>query len=221
MPDETSLVAAAAAAAPVEGKPSEAVADAAKTVAESTPKEEATLLGEDGKKEGVTVAPEVKAVVPEKYEIKAPEGMTIDQATLDVITPVFKELGISQEGAQKLADAYAPQISKMIEAQRTEALKAYDTMTNEWKEQTVKELGADHQKELAVAAKALDKFGTPGLRQLLNDTRTGNHIEMVRFMINVGKAISNDSFPDSGRKSAGIDTDEGRAATLFPSNKQN
>jgi hypothetical protein len=219
-PDAATTVAAAAAAAPVEGKPAEAVADAAKAAAESAPKEDATLLGEDGKKDGVTVTPEAKPVVPEKYSIKPPEGMTIDQAMLDKITPVFKELGISQEGAQKLADVYAPQINQMIEAQRKEAVDAFGKMVGEWKDQTVKELGVGHEKELAHAAKFIDKFGGPELRQVLNETGLGNHIAVVKAFIAAGKAIANDSFPDSGKKVQPLDTEESKAQALFPSTKQ-
>ena len=217
--DATQAVAAAATAAPAVSKPSEAVADAAKTVAEESPKEDATLLGDEGKKDGVVATPEVKAVVPEKYEIKAPEGMTVDQGLLDTVTPIFKELGISQEGAQKLADAYAPQVSKMLESQKQEAINGFQKMVTEWKDQTTKDLGANGAKELAHAAKFIDRFGGTELRQVLNETGLGNHPIMVKAFIAAGKAIANDSFPDSSNKGKSLDTEDAKAATLFPTQK--
>lgn len=57
----------------------------------------------DGK-DGKTEAP----VVPEKYaDFKLPDGVKLDDATLKMATDTFKELGLTQEGAQKLVDIYA------------------------------------------------------------------------------------------------------------------
>lgn len=219
--------AAAAAAAPAEGaKPSEAVAGAAAAADKSTPKEEATLLGGEGKKDGddpakaAAAVAEAAKVIPEKYEIKAPEGMTVDAKMLEAITPIFKELGISQEGAQKLADVYAPYINQMVEAQRTQAVADFGKMIGEWKDQTTKELGANGQAELAHAAKFIDKFGGQELRQVLNETGLGNHIAVVKAFIAAGKAIANDSFPDSSSKGKTLDTVEQKAEALFPTSKQ-
>lgn len=218
--EDAAKVAAAAAAAPVEGAPAVAVADAAKAAAESAPKEGATLLGDDGKsKEGVTATPDVK-VVPEKYEVKLPEGLTLDQNLMDKMTPVFKKHSLTQEVVQELADVYAPEINTMMENQRAQAVAEFQKTVSEWKDQTVKELGAEHAKELSHAAKFIDKFGGPELRSVLNDTGLGNHPILVKAFIAAGKAIGNDSFPDSSKKGVVLDTDEAKAATLFPSQKQ-
>ncbi|MEC7472463.1 MAG: hypothetical protein VX946_03765 [Pseudomonadota bacterium] len=41
--------------------------------------------------------------------------------------------------------------------------------------------------------KAIEKFGSPELRQVLNDSGLGNHPELVKFCHRIGKAISDDS----------------------------
>lgn len=205
-------VAAAAAAAPVEGKPAEAVADAAQD------QEDGTLLGEQKKEEKPVAIPDAK-VIPEKYEFKVPEGMTLDTAAVEKFSPVFKELGLDQKGAQKLVDAYVPylqeQIKGQLEAQQQAANKVFNDMKTEWKNETIKELGADHAKELAVAAKFIDRFGTPKLREVLNETGLGNHPEIVRAFIKAGKAISEDSFADSNIRKQD-NSDEAKAKRLFP-----
>jgi hypothetical protein len=53
-----------------------------------------------------------------------------------------------------------------------------------------KEYGGDMLTDsLVTAKKALDAFGTPELRTLLNDSRLGNHPEVIRFMVRAGKAL--------------------------------
>ena len=51
--------------------------------------------------------PDDAPVVPDKYEFKAPEGYEVDQKFLDDATPVLKELGLTQEQANKLFDIQA------------------------------------------------------------------------------------------------------------------
>ena len=167
-----------------------------------TENDESTLLGKD---EETTKEETTKSTVPEKYEFKVPEGMELDVKLVDTFSPVFKELGLSNEQAQKLVDNYAPFIKAQAEAQKQAALDSYKEMVGEWKTETTKELGADAQKIIALAGKAINKFGTPALRELLNETGVGNHIELVKFFANVGKSISEDTFPDSSKKSTGGD----------------
>ena len=57
------------------------------------------------------------AAVPEKYEIKPPEGMQLDQAMMEKAAPLFKELKLSNEGAQKLANFYAATLGEIQQKQ--------------------------------------------------------------------------------------------------------
>jgi antitoxin component of RelBE/YafQ-DinJ toxin-antitoxin module len=55
--------------------------------------------------EGESKQPDPKApVVPEAYTFKAPDNYTIDAKLLETVTPIFKELGLTQDQAQKLVD---------------------------------------------------------------------------------------------------------------------
>jgi hypothetical protein len=210
----TEKVAESASTSTVDGKPSDVIADAAKNIVDE--KEETTLLGKEEDKKSETISPPAK-VIPEKYDIKAPEGMTIDVEMMDKITPVFKELGITQEGAQKLADTYAPYVNSLIDNDRKASVDTFKTMVNEWKQETIKELGAEYQKDMGIAAKFIDRFGSPKLREILNETGLGNNVELVKAFIKAGKEISEDSFQGSSTKIKSVDTDESRAKVLYPS----
>src|SRR5712671_1685898 len=54
---------------------------------------------------------------PDKYaDFKVPDGFKFDEKALTEATAAFKELGLSQEKAQKLVDTYAKNTQQAIEA---------------------------------------------------------------------------------------------------------
>jgi len=127
---------------------------------------------------------------PEKYEFALPDGVQMDDAGLVAFSEVAKDLDLSQEAAQKMLDKMAPAMA----ARQAEAI---EQVRSEWAEGSRgdKEFGGDKLNEnLATAKKALDTFGTPELRTLLNETGLGNHPEIIRAFFRAGKAISEDRF---------------------------
>ncbi len=131
---------------------------------------------------------------PEKYEFKLPEGIQLDDAGTAAFSEVARELNLTQEAAQKVLDKMGP----VIAGRHAEALTQAKA---QWVEaaQADKEFGGDQLSEnLAVAKKALDTFGTPEFRTLLNESGLGNHPEMIRMMYRAGKAISEDKFVPAG-----------------------
>jgi len=125
-------------------------------------------------------------VVPEKYEFKAPEGMTLDIAAVEKVTPLFKELKLTQEQAQKLVDVYATQVKSIHDAQAADFAKFVESE----KQATIKALGANYKEELSYAAKFLDKFANPKVRELFNGSGLGNNIEVIKMFIQAGKLVS-------------------------------
>ena len=131
-----------------------------------------------------------KQGAPEAYEFQAIEGQEFDPEVMKSFSEIAKELDLPQDAAQKVLDKVAP---KILERQ----MQALETARNEWAEsaRTDKEFGGDKLNDnLVVAKKALDSFGTPELRKLLNESGLGNHPEMIRMMYRAGKAISEDRF---------------------------
>lgn len=147
---------------------------------------------DDGTPPGSQAAPENGYA-----DFSVPEGVTIDNALLEKVTPVFKELGLSQEQAQKLVDFQSDQVQAMADSQ----VEAFNQMVGEWAEQSKNdsEFGGDKFDEsIAVAKAAIEKFGTPELRELLETHGLGNHPEMIRFMMRVGKLTQEDQPGTSG-----------------------
>lgn len=159
---------------------------------------------------------EVKAPegAPEKYEIKPLEGSVLDADAMESYETVMRELDMPQEKAQALFDKIGPIVKERQMAQ----LEAAQTQwANDSKAD--KEFGGDKLDEnLGVAKKALDKFGTPELTELINVSGLGNHPELIRFFYRAGKALSEDNFVGGhkGNNPSGPKTFNQQADVLYP-----
>ena len=152
---------------------------------------------------------------PEKYEFTAPEGAAaFDDSVIAQFSEVARELNLPQDAAQKVLDKMGP----AIQARQAETIQAARNM---WAEsaKSDKEFGGEKLTEnLAVAKKALDTFGSPELRALLNESGLGNHPEMIRVLYRAGKAISEDRFVGAGRGGkVAPKSNSDYASALYPS----
>lgn len=148
--------------------------------------------------------------VPEKYEFKTPEGVTLDETVVAAFSETAKSLKLTQAQAQVLVDF---QVSRDTQAQ-----KAYIDTVNGWAATARKDAeigGAKFDENLGVAKKALDAYGTPALKEWLNTYGTGNHPELLRLLVNVGKTLGEGSF-HSGNGDAGHAVQRNAADVLFP-----
>lgn len=161
-------------------------------------------------------------VVPEAYELSAPEGFTIDPALMEAVTPDFKEAGLTNDQAQKLMPAaikFAESLKKQGEQQLIGSVMAERTA---WAEEAKADPdigGAKWDQTLAMSAKALDALpenvGKP-LRSLLNDSGLGNKREMIAAMSFFGRAISEDTSTPGDHIAA--ETQVPIAHQVFPNN---
>ena len=128
-------------------------------------------------------------VVPESYELKMPEGIELDKTAADEFSTIAKELKLDQASAQKFADVGAKMAQRQVEK--------HAELVQSWVEQVKadKDIGGDKlQENLGIARKALETFGTPELRDILNATGFGNNPEVIRAFYKMGKAIGEDGF---------------------------
>lgn len=142
---------------------------------------------------------------PEKYEFKPAEGQELDTAALEQFEPIARELNLSNEQAQKMVDLYGTKILPMVQQQQAEA---WQKTTEQWAADVKadKEIGGDKlTANLSAAQRALDLFGTPELKEYLNTTGLGNHPDLVKTFVKIGKAMSEDGMVDGsnqGQRSA-------------------
>jgi hypothetical protein len=162
--------------------------------------DDTTALGIKAKEEGAETTG-----APEAYDVKAPEGREFDKETFDAVAPELKELGLSNDAAQKLVDAYAGKVLPIIEAryakQAEEASQtATATLKADWLAEAQKDAevgGAKWDETLHLAATVFDKVGldvSNPFRVILEDSGLGNNVEALRFMRRLGTLIAEDKF---------------------------
>lgn len=163
--------------------------------------EERTILGdpEEGKTTGEGAVgddgkpKESQAAVPETYDIKLPEGVALDQALLDKATPVLKELGMTNDQANKLAALVADVRKYDSDALQTTA----NDVAKEWKDAAFKdpEIGngdpATFAKNAEIARTVLKQFG-PDLGELLTHTPLGNHPGLIKLALFAAAQMADD-----------------------------
>lgn len=194
-----------------QGQPPEGAKDdlaATHTERETAEATEATrreaLTDDERAAEDAAKAEEAKAAegAPEAYEdFVAPEGMELNAETLDSFKTFAKDANLSQAAAQSLVDMATGLVANAQEAQAA----AFAEQAGQWREATLKDPdfgGTKLAENLLLAVRARDQFGTPALKELLDASKLGDHPEVVRFFVNVGKATSEDSFVPGGTKTA-------------------
>lgn len=170
--------------------------------------------GKDAEKPG-----EPAKVIPEKYELKAPEGSLLPSTHLDAIAAEARTRGLSNEDAQKLVDRDAQLIASFtkesvekFEKQREDLVKAKNA---EWVKQLQEDpvLGGDGINQNVELAKraftALAASDKEIMDFVLGDDKTrpsfGNHPGFVRIFSKVGKMMSEDQFVVPGANASGKD----------------
>ncbi|EAA1242393.1 peptidase [Salmonella enterica subsp. enterica serovar Ohio] len=134
---------------------------------------------------------------PEKYEFQAAEGVELDTEALKEFEPVAREMNLTNEQAQKLVDVY-PKILAGVQQRQAEA---WQQTTEQWAADVKadKEIGGDKlTSNISAAQRALDQFGTPELKEYLNTTGLGNHPDLVKTFVKIGKAMSEDGMVTGG-----------------------
>lgn len=129
----------------------------------------------------------------EYADFSLPEGMTLDTVTLDKFRPIAKELGLSQESAQKLVS--------LVADQRQAEHEAWAAQIDEWANQSKADPeigGAKFDENLAIAQRGYTKFATPALRELLDSSGYSNHPEVIRMFVAIGKSFGEDNRPPTG-----------------------
>lgn len=174
----------AAGAAPAEGESKDA-----------GDKGESTTEAEGGKKadEGQGKDNKSNGAPAEYADFTAPEGMTMHPESMGELKAMAKELNITQEKAQQLADLGA----KLVQRTQAAHQEQVQAQVAQWVDSSRndKEFGGEKLAEnLAGARAALDQFGTPELKTMLEESGLGNNPEVIRLLHRVNKAVSEDAF---------------------------
>jgi hypothetical protein len=157
-----------------------------------TPKPDAAKAPDAGKAADPAAAP---------YELKLPEGFKADES-FTKFTEFAKASGLKAEAAQQVLDMHASAMKAAVSSVHERVLSELGMKdAAQWPDalKADKEFGgAGYDANLAGARKAIAKFGSPELKAVLEQSGLGNHPELVRAFVRVGKAMAEDSVAGAG-----------------------
>lgn len=141
----------------------------------------------DGDGKGDGDKPDAKADAIEYTDFEVPEGITIDEEKLGQFTPLAKELGLSQDQAQKFVSLYAD-----IEAKNHQA---WADQIGKWADETRADPdigGSKLPESMKAAQTAIEAFGGKELLERINSSGLGCDPVTLRAWVNVGRALGED-----------------------------
>lgn len=134
-------------------------------------------------------------------ELTLPKGCEEHQAAFDAFKQLAQELQLPVQTAQKLVEWERAQA--LGGAQQAE--QARGEILQKWTEQTKQLFGAQYPQEIARALAAVDRFGGPQLRQLLDVTGLGSHPAVVQAFHAVARQVGEDCSVGGSARSASTD----------------
>lgn len=149
--------------------------------------------GDAGKPKGDTGAPETYS------EFKVPEGMSIEAGQLEQFSPVAKELGLTQEQAQKLIDLQTGMTQQQAE-KFEETIKTWQDEVKADKEFGGTKVDESIQAVREMINRAVSKEDAKALWSMFKDTGYGSYPPLFRLMSKLARSTSEDSFSGPGQK---------------------
>lgn len=144
----------------------------------------------------------VARVVPEKYDLKLPDGSQLDAKAIEAVSAFAKEKKLTQDEAQAVLERESATLASYVDSQKEQLAQKQ----KEWVEtiKSDKELGGEGMnKTIEMAKRVVDRYGSDSLKKALNDSGLGNHPELVRFVSRIGKAMSEDQLVLPGTQATG------------------
>lgn len=152
-----------------------------------------------------------KPVVPEKYDLKIPDGSTLDAKYVDSIAQFSKERGLSNEQAQAILERDNVLMKSWNEKQAAETAanarggKAWTERVNKWEADALadKEIGGTPEnlrQSSELCRRVLDKHFDPGIINFLNETGLGSHPLLMKGFAKLGRLMADDKFVGGGQK---------------------
>lgn len=157
---------------------------------EDAPVQQATPAAQEPQKQQQTEAKtEVKEIT---YDLKLPEGSLLDAKRIEEVAAYARERGFSNDVAQQLLEREHALVQNHVAAQKNN----YETVRNGWVSslKADKEIGGEHwDASVKLAQSAIDRFGGPTFKQALKESGLGDHPDLFRFALAVGKAMAPDN----------------------------
>jgi len=173
--------------------------------------EEVTEQTEENTEEKSEVKTEEKQAEPIEYELTTPENMPVNEDVLAEYKDIANELGLSQEGAQKLMDLAVKNAQNQYDQHHEVQKQWVDNIKSD------KEFGGNNLQTTVKSARGvIDKYGDPEVLALLDTTGLGNNPGVIKMFARIGKRVAEDSSVDGSPAGS----QKSLAETMYPNMKQ-
>lgn len=166
-----------------------------------------------------TVSGEGEGEGAAEYEaFTLPEGVEVNETDMAEFGNVARELGLTQEQAQRLLTHEAERIA----ASNAAVAEQYAERSAKWASDAKadKEFGGDaFDQSVSVAMTAMEKFAGDDVRELMNETGLGNHPGVIRMFWKIGQSIANDGIVGGGDGGGDPVSPEAKAAKFYKAHK--
>lgn len=128
---------------------------------------------------------------PEKYEaFTVPEGFALDTEYMDKeVLPLFKELGLPQESAQKLVSRLAERELAGQAAREAAAVESFNKTVEGWRAENAK-----NPQMVKDASDAMALLASPELKAALEPLGMGDHPAVIGFFAKLKGMMNEDRF---------------------------
>lgn len=134
---------------------------------------------------------------PEKYDLKLPDKSPVEPSRIAEIEAEAKAQGLTQEQAQGLIDREHKVVSNLLDTHNKRVESWLQEATSD------KEIGGTEiNRNIELAKRVVDTFGTPLLKQQLEATGFGSHPELLRLFVRIGKASGEDRMVSGSKGTA-------------------
>jgi len=212
MPDAPASTPAPASAAPVQQAPASATPAPAAAPAptagaqpvtapntQSTATAPATAVEtKTGEQPAAAKPAETKTEQPAAIELKLPKDSLLSADQVKELADFAQANGIKPEIAQQMLETQ----SKAVAAHQAKMVESHIADVQKWdKELTAdKDIGGEKiQASMDLGRRALEKFGSPELIETLRSTGYNSFPPLVKLLVNIGKAMSEDRVASGGQ----------------------
>lgn len=163
-----------------------------------------------------TEKPQNAEAVPQgRYSLTAPEGFEIDNVVMEAASPVFGEIGLTNDQAQKMVPLAIKFQERLLQRQQDE----FDAIKSDWAKQLAKdpEIGGEKLKSTQrLAGAALEAAGVGKgheFRKLMDQSGLGNHPVVLKVFARLGRLVADQATKEQIARRAGTTT---RLERLYP-----
>lgn len=191
----TALASATAPELPAAPEPEKSIGETLypEAAAEEVAKEAVTADTPVEGEEKPTESEPAPALTVESYsELKIPTEISVSEPLLVEAKTLFVETGIAPEAGQKLLDFYAKASADSAKIQ----IEAWNATQAEWTStfNAMPEFQGERKAQsLAVLGSMLDEYGDASVREMFNMTGAGNHPGLIKMLLSMGTALTEDS----------------------------